>query len=426
VDDSTDTQGAAAGDATDPEKSAGKPRILLINTLYPPQVMGGAEISVRMIAEAMAKRGLAVGVVSVHQDREVRHEVRNGVELWFLPHGNVYWPFDKRRWWHKLGKIPWHVLNLYNPRLHGRIGAVIRKFQPDLIHLNVTTMVGMSALRWAKMLQLPVIQTLHDYNLLCTNGSMMKHGKPCETSCAACIPFSRIKRAATVGVTTVAVGVSKFTLDRTCAGGFFADCERLVIGNQVDPIAVVPRPAPAPGNVRFGYLGRLEPAKGIDKLLAAWAGMSPRPRLLIAGTGTPEYTAKLMEQYKDPALTFLGWTKADPFLAGQIDCLIVPSVFNEPFGRVVIEAYAHGVPVIASNRGGMGELVVAGQTGMQFDPDGDIAVVIRSAEKMLADPAVFAAWSANARTFSAKYHAEVIEGEYERLYRRVAAGRSPG
>jgi glycosyltransferase involved in cell wall biosynthesis len=407
----------AAGAAS----AAGATRILLVNTLYPPNVMGGAEISVRMIAEAMAARGFAVAVLSVHKDAQERRETRNGVDLFFLPHGNVYWPYDKRRWWHKLGKLAWHALNLHNPRLHRRIGAVVRAFKPDVVHVNVTTMVGMSAWWWARRLRLPVIQTLHDYNLLCTNGSMMKHGKPCARSCTACRPFSALKRSCTTDTVTVAVGVSRFTLDRHCAAGFFANAERIVIGNQVSPVAELPRPAPAAGNVRFGFLGRLEPAKGIDRLLAAWATMSPRPRLLIAGTGTPEYTAELQEKYRDPALTFLGWTAAGPFLAEQIDCLVVPSVFNEPFGRVVIEAYVHGVPVLGSNRGGMEELVVEGETGMHLDPDGDIAAVLRTAMARLADPVCFARWSANARAFARRYDADLIEGTYAALYARIAA-----
>jgi glycosyltransferase involved in cell wall biosynthesis len=250
---------------------------------------------------------------------------------------------------------------------------------------------------------------------------MMRKGKPCARSCAACKPFSLIKRRATRDAVTVAVGVSAFTLERHCAGGFFAHCERVVIGNQIQPIPEAARGAPAPGRVRFGYLGRLEPAKGIDRLLEAWATLEPRPQLVIAGTGTPEYTAALQERFRHQALTFLGWTAADPFLAERIDCLVVPSVFNEPFGRVVIEAYAHGLPVVASKRGGMGELVVEGETGRQFDPDGDLAAVLRRAQAELADPATYSRWSASARAFAKQYHAAAIEDRYAALYTRVAA-----
>jgi glycosyltransferase involved in cell wall biosynthesis len=90
--------------------------------------------------------------------------------------------------------------------------------------------------------------------------------------------------------------------------------------------------------------------------------------LYIGGRTDSDYVRDLRARYESSNIYFLGYVNPADFF-GTIDVLLVPSLWPEPFGRIVAEAYAHGVPVIASNRGGLREIVEDGQTGFTFDPN---------------------------------------------------------
>ena len=113
----------------------------------------------------------------------------------------------------------------------------------------------------------------------------------------------------------------------------------------------------------IGYLGRIEVTKGIETLIDAAAALGDeRCSLLIAGEGDPAYVDELRRRRSSPAIAFLGKVDAAAFFA-RIHLLVVPSLWEEPLSRVIPEAYASGVTVVASRVGGMPEIVVEGQTG---------------------------------------------------------------
>ena len=89
--------------------------------------------------------------------------------------------------------------------------------------------------------------------------------------------------------------------------------------------------------------------------------------LKVAGRGLAAYERYLHTRYKVPDIEFLGYVEPEVLLS-EVDVLVVPSIWHEPFGRVIVEAYAHGVPVVGSNRGGIPELIEEGHTGFLFDP----------------------------------------------------------
>jgi glycosyltransferase involved in cell wall biosynthesis len=99
---------------------------------------------------------------------------------------------------------------------------------------------------------------------------------------------------------------------------------------------------------------------------------------LIGGTGKDEYMQRLQHEFSGPQIRFLGFTEPQAFFA-QIDVLLVPSIWEEPLGRVIYEGFANGVPAIVANIGGMPEIIDPGVTGYIVPPndvDG-LAVVLR-------------------------------------------------
>src|SRR5260370_9454803 len=109
--------------------------------------------------------------------------------------------------------------------------------------------------------------------------------------------------------------------------------------------------------VRLGVLGRVSPEKGIEVLLDELRRDSTlKWSLSIGGAGDADYLAKLKATHDDRGVSFLGHVVPADFLQ-SIDILVVPSKWNEPFGRVTVEAYSHGVPVVGANTGGIPEVI---------------------------------------------------------------------
>jgi glycosyltransferase involved in cell wall biosynthesis len=184
--------------------------------------------------------------------------------------------------------------------------------------------------------------------------------------------------------------------------------------------------APTTGKpLRLGYLGRLDPLKGIEQLLLALtADLGHRDwTLLVGGRGDPAYGAALKARHADPRIRFLGFVDAHDLLS-QIDVLVVPSLWEDPFPRVTFEAYAHGVPVIGSRRGGIPEGIEHTRTGLVFDPDkwGALTAAIKT---LLDAPGTVDAMKAAAL---AKSQREFTPAAILRSYREVyeAARAVPG
>ena len=151
---------------------------------------------------------------------------------------------------------------------------------------------------------------------------------------------------------------------------------------------------------------------------AVTRGLDDSARLLLAGAGEPDYERGLRDRCAGVPgkVTFLGVVPPRE-LFEQIDVLAVPSLWREPFGRIVIEANAWGIPVVASRRGGLPEIVDDGVTGFLFDPDHEeeLARTLRG-----LTPARCAAMRDACLDKARVFLPETIAGRYEALYRRVA------
>jgi glycosyltransferase involved in cell wall biosynthesis len=190
-----------------------------------------------------------------------------------------------------------------------------------------------------------------------------------------CRAYSLPKSRLSNRVDTV-VGVSQYILERHLEFGYFAATpKRRVINNGYNIDSVAPRPDTWALPIRFGYIGRLAVEKGPEVLLRSISRLPARTWSLdVAGMDQTAYGRYLRTNYDTPPIEFLGHVEPEAYFT-KIDVLVVPSLWYEPLGLVIIEAYAHGVPVVASNRGGIPELVEEGRTGFLFDPDcpGDLA-----------------------------------------------------
>jgi len=190
-----------------------------------------------------------------------------------------------------------------------------------------------------------------------------------------------------------------------------------------------------------GFVGRLDPWKGADVLVRAAAEVAkrcPAARFLVCGGDLPGYEAYAegvrrlaLEAGLDGRIDFTGWTyRLDdiPEVMAALDVLVHTSTRPEPFGLVLVEAMATAKPVVASNNGGVPEVVEAGVTGHLVEPENWRAVAA-AVDDLLANPSRAAAFGAAGRArverlFEVRAYVDKVQALYASIIRPAAAGRS--
>ncbi|MCB1887691.1 MAG: glycosyltransferase family 4 protein [Rhodocyclaceae bacterium] len=330
-------------------------RIALLNSFYYPTEPGGAERSVRLLAEELARQGHEVSVVCLAD--AARSERIGGVMVERLPIRNLYLPDANAGRPDAARRLLWHALDSWNPLAVAGLGRILDRLRPEILHTNNLAGFSVSAWRAASSRGITVVHTTRDFYLMCPSTTMMRGGRSCQRPCASCQPFAWARRAASCGVDRV-VGISRFILERHLANGYFADVPSSVIYNPFETREQRPR---SPGPViRLGYIGRLVPTKGLSELMQAVTELRAAGldlELRVAGRGRPDFVSALRAAHADLPVEFLGEVAPASFF-DQVDVTVVPSQWDEPLGRVVIESLAFGRPVVASPVGGIPELAV--------------------------------------------------------------------
>ena len=394
-------------------------RILHVSSVYPPHVVGGAEKVVEMLAEAQAARGHQVGAAYLTRARQPAGD-RHGVTVLPQPSRNLLWMEDvfasprPLRTANKLGQmIDW--------RAAADFGRAIAAFRPDVVHTH--SMVELPPMIWSAIADSGArsVHTLHDYDLVCSRASLFRHGRTCETLHASCRVTAAWKGRYASRIDAVAA-VSRPVLDEHRRHGLFRDMgdRARVIWNAVDVPPERPRPGRT-GDLVFGFLGRLVPEKGIEPLLAA-CRLLPRDgwQLRVAGRAQ-EGDAGYRALAEGMPVEFLGFADPHAFL-DSIDVLVVPSIWREPFGLTVVEAFARGVPVIGSRIGAIGDLVGAVGEDWLVPPGDAAALAVRMERAMAAGRAALPGALPGDQAFAAVLASVTPDrmlDAYDALYARV-------
>ncbi|MDP5104875.1 MAG: glycosyltransferase family 4 protein [Polaribacter sp.] len=327
-------------------------RIAIINTLYAPNQIGGAEKSVQALAENFVLTGNKVIVICL--GKEASSYLLNDVIVEVLKIENDYWPFElenKKAY----QKFSWHLKDASNTKYNNTISELLSRFNPSILFTNNLT--GFSTKVWsiAHKLNIKIVHTLRDYYLQCPSTTKFKNNLNCDKTCLNCKLLSIPKKTDANKVDYV-IGISKFILKDHINNGYFKNIPNKVIYNGFD--ITNNRISETKDTLVFGFIGQINRSKGIELLLESFSKIKKNQtwKLLIAGTIEQEYLNFLKTINNSNQIEFLGYTKSDLFF-NQIDVLIVPSLWNEPFGRVVFESIMNKKPVIASNKGGLSELL---------------------------------------------------------------------
>ncbi|MDH3587772.1 MAG: glycosyltransferase family 4 protein [Gammaproteobacteria bacterium] len=258
---------------------------------------------------------------------------------------------------------------------------IAQTFRPDLVHVHNTFPLISPSIYWkATSMGTPVVQTLHNFRLLCPQAMLLRADKVCE-KCVNHIPWQAVRyrcyrdsAAQTAVLSTMLtvhrmlgtyrsriaayIALTEFSRQKFVEGGLPA--ERIHIKPNFVDIDYQSDGARANGL----FVGRLYPEKGLQQLADAAVSV-PGANIDIIGTGPLENMLS-----KHGCFSVHGWKTPSEVHAAmrRASYLLVPSIWYETFGLIVIEAFANGLPVIASRIGALQELVTDGVTGLLFDP----------------------------------------------------------
>jgi len=363
-------------------------KILYIHTFPERRGHGGAEETLWTLMCAIRDAGHQCVLLATSAERGLTRSEQDGITVWKAGIRNLYWP-DTRKRRRAPVRALWHLQDSYNPWMQGYVREVVRAERPDVASLH--NLPGWSAATWGTLhrLGVPTVQVLHDYYSICPRSTMFRNGRNCTGQCRSCSAFRSHHRELSRKVTAV-VGVSRYILDVHRHLGYFQGAPlQCAIHNVVDAGQIglcTPMENRRGRPFRFGFIGGLQPAKGIEHLLNAFAKASINDtELWIAGDGEPAFVNRLHEHWRINNVRYLGRVKPETFYP-SIDVLVVPSLWSEALGRVVFEAFAFGKPVVGSRRGGIPEMIIDGRNGLLFDPDRPAELVSRL-QRAAADPA---------------------------------------
>ena len=375
-------------------------KLLFISSLYTPNIGGGAEIILQRTVEGLYKRGYKVAVLATGAQSGLKEEMINQVRVYRAGLRNFYWHFRDQRPG-KLARLGWHLRDRYNGGMREYVRRVINIEKPDLVVCHNLT--GWSVSAWDEITAAgkPIVQVLHDLYLLCPSSTMFKDGASCRTQCGRCEHFRKGHDDRSAQVDTV-VGVSRFMLDTLRNNGYFKNARGFVVHNA-SPCPALPVKAktnlqPEPGNtpLRFGFMGTLSEPKGVRWLIEQFQALPFDATLQIAGRGQLDDEARFKAlAAESPRISFVGYQTPEAFYK-QIDVAIVPSIWNEPFGMVAVEACAYAKPVIASRMGGLPEIIQDPLNGLLCNPDDPDSLGLAML-KLHQQPALLARLSSQAR-----------------------------
>ncbi len=380
-------------------------RILSIHNNY--QVRGGEDESTQAEANLLREQGHEVDSYEEHNDRIASF---NSAHLAFK--------------------------TIWSQESYQIVQEKLKKFPTDIVHVqNFFPLISPSVYYAARSAGVPVVQTLRNYRLICPNGLFFRQGNVCEDCLGKTIPYpgfvhacyreSRLATAGSIAMLTAHKALNTWLkqVNLFVTLSQFAKQKFVEAGWPEDKIIVKPNfvsPDPKMGSGSGGYalyVGRLSVEKGLDILLQAWEHLNSPIPLKIVGDGPLSGLVVEATQRRSN----IEWLGRKPMtevydIMGEAMFLIFPSKWYETFGRVAVEAFAKGTPVIASNLGAIAELVEDNYTGLHFRPSDpfNLAAIV---EKAIAQPQQLKQMRDAARAeYEAKYTPEKNYHQLMKIY----------
>ena len=387
-------------------------KVLVVVHDYLPAHLGGTELHAHQLALRLLELGHEVLLASTERDSErsegeLVRRTHEGVPVVELIHQREYAHA------HEAVRSP------FAPRCFEQ---VLAEYGPDVVHFHHLAHWGAECLALAARTGAATLVTLHDYWLLCQAATLLRsdgelctegvHGRCAD--CLSALPFPAVEGEPDAGgddparrlrvlegaaarhavhrhflrAAQAVVSPSRFLIDRFDEAGFLDPARRFVLKTgypgPVRPLREAPR-----GTLRVGYVGGVYPSKGVHVAVAAFCELRDvDAELRVHGVleWFPDYVDELRTMAGSARVRFEG--PFDPRevdrVFGELDLLVVPSVWYENMPITIHEAFRNALPVLASDLGGMAEAVREGQGGGLF-PRGDAGALAARIRELEAD-----------------------------------------
>jgi glycosyltransferase involved in cell wall biosynthesis len=405
-------------------------RLLYVVHQYLPDHVGGTELYTCWLAGEMARQGHQVAVFYRREKKgsAIEHRIDGDVQVWGTRAGSIG---PTRRFLATFGEAS----------LRRAWKQVLEEWNPDLVHIQHLMGLPVSLIRAFRPRRIPYVVTLWDYWWLCPNAQLLTNysGEVCEGprywNCARCmlaragfpglwpaIPFlaglaawrNRLLRGV-LDRARVLIAPTEF-VQRWYAAHGVPEEKIVVLAPGLDNSMLPPQPPrPADDTVRFAYIGGLSWQKGVHVLVEAFSGVQGEAELWVAGDESfdPAYVSRL-KALATPNVRFLGRLdrKGVWETLTQVDVVVVPSLWYETFSFLISEAFAAGLPVLASRLGALADRVRDGVDGLLLPP-GDVAAWRAAMQRLLDEPDLLPRLRAGVRPpMTMEEHVDRLEALY--------------
>ena len=402
-------------------------RLCLLASLYPPDTLGGAEVYVRALARQLAEQhDVSVITTQAYRGRaslRPRLEQDGPVRVYrFFPLNFYHLSLRPAAWFAKAG---WRAIDLYNWHSRLVVGRLLDRLQPDLVHSHNLRGLSISVWDAVRGRGLPLVHTLHDFNLLCRT-SLLWHppGQPCDGRSGVCRVYRTVMRGLAGSKPALVLSPSNFALEQHLRAGLFAGSQTAHLPLGVAPPAGAaqashgPPPSVQPGPLQVLYFGVVGEHKGVRQLIQAFRLLpGAGARLEIAGNGTPREMAICRALAgPDPRIAFLGFLDGDQKEQAfqRASVVAVPTLSPDNYPVTILESLVRAKPVVASRVGGIPELIQPEVNGLLVEP-GEVPALAAALDRLARDGALLARLGSAPSGQSIMQHALALSDRYAAL-----------
>jgi len=409
-------------------------KICIINEFFRPAIAGGIEYFFGLLSDYLISKGFEVDVITNRFRGEKEHERKGKLNIYRISSSPIYFKHIKQ--------LPAVTLpfNFFNFSLKKKMRKIIGSCQ--VVHVNNLYHLSFAPLQVANELGKFVVLDIHDYWAVCIKRNpIFLNKRLCEEvnpgRCLKCVPstniFSRIFYPSLSSLVILEYLLRKKYLkfnELITHSKFVSNAAEKILGAKSIVInypylgrEISKRKKRIDEQVNLLYMGRIEKEKGVYLLPQIAKILKEKKisyKINVLGQGSEIDKLKTITKKQELNIEFHGFIKhmSEKFIniLKESHILLVPSLWYEPFGMVVQEAMAFGIPVIASNRGGLKDIVINNNVGIVTHPDAE--VIAEKIELLVKDRKKYVRFSLNGFKNIKKYKLSDVLKRYGKIFEK--------